>query len=66
VHPAAFDTVTVYDPAVVLSDMLAVVAPVLHLYVVAVDDVNVTFVPRQRLVVTVGEAVIVGVAGAVV
>ncbi len=46
--------------------MLLVVAPVLHLYVVPVDEVSVTAVPGQRLVVLAGDDVIVGVAGAVV
>ncbi len=56
---------SVYDPAV-LKDMLAVVAPVLHLYVVLVDEVKVTAVPGHKPVVVVGDEVMVGVAGAVV
>ena len=41
--------------------MAAVVAPVLHLYFVAVDDVSATEVPLQMLVVITGDDVIVGV-----
>jgi hypothetical protein len=63
VQPLAFATVTVYEPAV-LSEILLVVAPVLQLYVVPVDEVSVTAVPGQRLVVVAGDAVIMGVAGA--
>ena len=44
--------------------MAAVVAPVLHLYVVPVLDVNVTLVPGHKLVVVAGTDVTVGVAGA--
>ena len=46
--------------------MAAVVAPVLHLYVVPVDDVSVTVVPGHKFVVVAGLEVMVGVAGAVV
>jgi hypothetical protein len=46
--------------------MLAVVAPVLHLYVVPVDEVKVTAVPGHKPVVVAGDEVMVGVAGAVV
>ncbi len=49
-----------------VTDVVSVVAPVLHLYVVPVDDVSVTLVPGQRLVVVAGDEVMVGVAGAVV
>ncbi len=38
----------------------AVVALVLHLYLEAVDDVNVTVVPGHTLVVVAGDAVMVG------
>ncbi len=46
--------------------MLAVVAPVLHLYVVPVLEVKVTVVPGQRLAVDAGDDVMVGADGAVV
>ena len=44
--------------------MAAVVAPVLHLYVVPADEVKVTVVPGHKFVVVAGDDVMVGVAGA--
>ncbi len=62
-QPLALETVTVYEPAAD-TDILAVVAAVLHLYVVPVDEVSVTAVPGHKPVVVAGDEVMVGTAGA--
>ena len=43
--------------------MAWVVAPVLHVYFTAVDDVNVTGVPGHNVVVVEGDIVILGAEG---